>query len=880
MDGVSNTASLEANAARQARRKKLSTESKARAMARAKYGTLFNAVVTSDDGPVQRLIAKSADVNKIYPSGQTALMKAASKSHGGVVKLLLSAGADVNSKKRDLIPTSPLGCKENKFEATDSFLKLSSKLQLPTDIHELRAMHQQTVPCQMQEFLRTFENGTEISFEHFVSGIREFSEFANLDFKNRQRLFKNGYLGLHYNNDLSKEWNKRHSDPIKALQLNFLCPQGWDDVHEDGYIAFLYKGRTPAKALDSFVKGPSVIDCGMFTQLGIWFGIRKMLGNKKFNQLFSNAPFYITQLNYSKVTDPKKPYLGNPLYPFFSDSKAEPDQVRVCHLENHSLYQKKHPGGNYGGENCLEFGGEYTIFDPSLEHTQCLTKHDVQSLLATAFNQEKDTNDEDRLEIYRKAAPDEKHPKLGITYKNLIAMADTFKDLEIKAADCGSEAASLYFDLAKFQGWVKAMAHDSLEDVTYVPEEKPSPSKTVLARIPIEHQATMDFAYFKANMTTPQQKELFTIAKKFCSDVVSERSTKVVLTGKAGIGKTASAVCCAKELESKGKKVVWVSEVMVKSWTEKANSIAEVEQCRTDIRKLLNGSTDAMVLDDDNLAGYAGKVLLEESYSWFISNPGRGLFITSNEELSFDTLYGLRLDQSYDCVPFPGYDSPQYINTILRSGLNGTSLRKTGFDRALLPVAEVKQLEALANLKLQKSAGIIVSSSAYKKGKKVFLKDSVEFIPGFKSLTPITISLKQKGILGEFYEKLSPLKKKWLVQFQVSENYTLDVEGNQILAPPFESIKVKSFVDTTSPVIAIELLEHEHWSGKKMINDTCFKQLMSVINFAHDKGGKRVVIINHTDNFCNKTLLEQIIKQVPESEKARTTDRLRLLLGL
>ena len=98
-----------------------------------------------------------------------------------------------------------------------------------------------------------------------------------------------------------------HSDSVKALQLNSLCPQGWDYVHEEVYMAFLYKGRTPAEALDSFVKGPSVIDCGMFTQLGIWFGIRHMLGNDKFNQLFGNAPFYITQLNYSGVTDPKKP---------------------------------------------------------------------------------------------------------------------------------------------------------------------------------------------------------------------------------------------------------------------------------------------------------------------------------------------------------------------------------------------------------------------------------------------------------------------------------------------------------------------------------------------------------------------------------------------
>ena len=368
--------------------------------------------------------------------------------------------------------------------------------------------------------------------------------------------------------------------------------------------------------------------------------------------------------------------------------------------------------------------------------------------------------------------------------------------------------------------------------------------------------------------------------------MVSGQSTQVVLTGKAGIGKTASAVCCAKELESKGKKVVWISEVMVKGWTEKASSMAELEQCRTDMRKFLNGSTDAVVLDDDNLAGYAGKVLLEEIYSWFVSNPGRGLYITSNEELSFDTLYGLRLDQSYDCVPFPGYDSPQYVNTILRTGLNGASLRKTGFDRGLLPVSEVKQMEALAALELPQSAGIVVGFDAYEEG-KVCLGDSVEFIPGFQTLSSITCSLVQTRTLGEAYDKLTKIQKEWLEQFETGDSMMMSmitpIEYRSELCPSMLSIKVKSFTYTALPVIAVELLEDKlkvYWRDGQIIEDTCFKQLMSVINFAHDQGGKRVVIINHTDSFSNEALLAQIIKQVPDSEKERTTDRLRLLLGL
>ena len=375
-------------------------------------------------------------------------------------------------------------------------------------------MHKLPTPPKMQDFLKTFENATDIRFEYFVAGIRQFTEFANLDFDARQRHFGNGYLGLHYNNDLSKEWNESHSESVKSLQLNSLCPLEWDYVFESGFNAFLYKGKMPAEALDSFVKGPSVIDCGMFTQLGIWFGIRNMLGNEKFNQLFGNAPFYITQINYNQVTDPKKPYLSNPLYPFFSDSKSDTAQVSVCHLKNNSFYQMKHPGGNDGGQNCIEVGGYYTIFDPSLERTQGISKQDVQALLVTAFNQAPDTNDAAKLDAYKEANPENIHPKLRIPYGKLITMATTFKDIEIEASECGDKVASLYFDLEKFKRWVEAMSHDLLTDVTYLPEETPSPSETILAKIPFENRATMNFAYFEANIKTPQQAKLLNIAKK------------------------------------------------------------------------------------------------------------------------------------------------------------------------------------------------------------------------------------------------------------------------------------------------------------------------------------------------------------------------------
>ena len=70
--------------------------------------------------------------------------------------------------------------------------------------------------------------------------------------------------------------------------------------------------------------------------------------------------------------------------------------------------------------------------------------------------------------------------------------------------------------------------------------------------IPFENRTSMDFSKFKQE--SPQQKELMIMSKQFCQSIMTDESKLVILTGKAGVGKTASAVCAAKELTARGKK--------------------------------------------------------------------------------------------------------------------------------------------------------------------------------------------------------------------------------------------------------------------------------------------------------------------------------------
>lgn len=94
-----------------------------------------------------------------------------------------------------------------------------------------------------------------------------------------------------------------------------------------------------------------------------------------------------------------------------------------------------------------------------------------------------------------------------------------------------------------------------------------------------------------------------------CQSVLTSESKFIILSGKAGVGKTASAVCAAKELTARGKKIVWISEVMVNGWADAAKSISELDNCGRAIDDLLATNPEAVFLDDDNLAGFSGNII-------------------------------------------------------------------------------------------------------------------------------------------------------------------------------------------------------------------------------------------------------------------------------
>jgi hypothetical protein len=717
----------------------------------------------------------------------------------------------------------------------------------------------------LSRFLLLFSTPKSIDTETFITGIKLFIKLANsspLDESSddgRKAIWGNIFSGLHYANDLATLWHLKYpaETPLSSSRVLTYVPTSWDSViQEEGFKALIYKGHKPAEALDELLKGPTAIECGMFAQLSLWFGIRYMLGNERFNECFGRAPFYVTQMVYQRIEDSMTPWLGNPLFSFLSTAeKPTEPSIILKHVANVLLYRLKHPGGGYGGQNCILIGGKYNVFDPHSLETVGLDEAQVLEALYEGFNSDRGASDEERLALYAKT-PMTIHPYFWRTYAELIAVADSLRDTkfteeEFRAAE-REDYPELVFDFNKFLAWLGRMEKPiEVGEYTPVAIDASILPLALLEVIPFENKRSMDFGVFKHDNT--QQKELRAISIAFCHSVIRAESNLVILTGKAGVGKTAAAVCAAKELVARGKKVIWISEVMVKGWASRAKSMAELSKCEDKIDALLSSKPDAVFLDDDNLAGFSGRLLLEKMYQWYVTNPGKGLFITSNEPVIFTDCYGYRLDRSYQFPPFSDYTSSAYINWCQKTGLSGKSLRSK---------------------REGQSIGAIISPLAYQNNKSTL--GAVELIPSIDDshdLAPIRRSLKSNGTMGPHYDGLSRLQKRWIHvrELEPRPTYSFCVARGW-------TTNVRLFEKTTCKTIALEIGECDlEWIGKK-ISSSSMDQLIRVLNYAHDQGGKRVILINKT-SFSPTELLTQIKAQLPESEQERTWSRLQLLLS-
>lgn len=250
----------------------------------------------------------------------------------------------------------------------------------------------------LNQALAEFSAPKELTVENFKAGVQRFIWLANMSPEERVVFYGNRYAGAYNSNHFAELWNAtcQPKDIFSPHDLDDYAPRNWEIIGDNATYALKYTGATPATALNELLRGPTVIDCGMFCQLGIWFGVLNILGDDRFNAIFGRKPFWITPRNFAA---PHEGLEGSwhPLFSFFTN--ATPDSVSIEYVYNDIADLLKHPGGTSSGENCLILDSQYHIFTP-LNPSNGLTRSEVVQKLLDSFNAPPDFNDAEVIKLY------------------------------------------------------------------------------------------------------------------------------------------------------------------------------------------------------------------------------------------------------------------------------------------------------------------------------------------------------------------------------------------------------------------------------------------------------------------------------------------------
>lgn len=271
---------------------------------------------------------------------------------------------------------------------------------------QLDALYAIPTSHALLDFLGKFAFEKTLTESCFAEGVGLFMEAANMPYEQRTAFFGSPLLGLHYTRDLSDQWDTVYpiDDLVEDTGIHHffqIGPDCWRSslIRQDQKF-FVYCGTRAAEALDSLFQGPTTIDCGMFTQLAILFGMRYVLGNEKFNRLYENKALIFGQFPSEKLIhasggDNVCLFLDNPLHAFFIEGAAaipSDAKIHLTQVDNHPDYYEKHPAGTAITENCVVIGGKYCVFNPRACQT-CLTESALYDSLAEAFNADRDRHD-------------------------------------------------------------------------------------------------------------------------------------------------------------------------------------------------------------------------------------------------------------------------------------------------------------------------------------------------------------------------------------------------------------------------------------------------------------------------------------------------------
>ena len=324
----------------------------------------------------------------------------------------------------------------------------------------------------LNKALAAFSAPKELTVENFKAGIQRFIWLANMSPEERVVFYGNRYAGVYNNNHFAELWNTtcQSKDIFSPHDLDDYTPRNWELITS----ALKYTGATPATALNELLRGPTVIDCGIFCQLGIWFGILNILGEERFNTAFGRKPFWITTHNFvGSDEDTEGP--RNSLFSFFTN--ATHDSVSIEYVYNDIADLLKHPGGTSSGENCLILDSQYHIFTP-LNPSNGLTRSEVVQRLLDSFNAPPDFNDAEVIKLYYDYS-DFFEDRFGSIYElefsaivwfkllqNNRIFLEAYADLLDAIHECRQKMTELFGDQIQDNGKISFIASFSAKDLS------------------------------------------------------------------------------------------------------------------------------------------------------------------------------------------------------------------------------------------------------------------------------------------------------------------------------------------------------------------------------------------------------------------------------
>ena len=192
-------------------------------------------------------------------------------------------------------------------------------------------------------------------------------------------------------------------------------------MHSKRFTFKLKDGEKASEALLSFFKGPTLADCGNATMACYYKCILDIIGEEKFDQLFSSKSSALT-ISQKGIADSKTPiyYLAD----FSEAAKQGKEGVlgkrhlqigEECHFDGIIWYGNKHPEGFGGGWNVIYMGDDKEGNQLFVAHgfEKPLTEIEINQKFIEFYNQERTSQDEqdavriNKPEVYDKNINDD-----------------------------------------------------------------------------------------------------------------------------------------------------------------------------------------------------------------------------------------------------------------------------------------------------------------------------------------------------------------------------------------------------------------------------------------------------------------------------------------